>query len=70
VTQLHALVQQYLQLRGELEDEYNSGPWNSARVNGITDRLVPIERALASLGWRRAPVGPSSEHSDRGAGRN
>jgi hypothetical protein len=62
VTQLNALVQQYLQLRGELEDEYNSGSWNSARVNGIADRLVPIEMALASLGWRRAP-GASHEHS-------
>jgi hypothetical protein len=58
VTRLNVLVQQYLQLRGELEDEYNSGRWDSARVNHIADRLVPIELTLASLGYRHAPAGP------------
>ncbi len=67
MTRLDGLIQQYLQLRTDLEAAYASNEWNSVRVDDITDRLVPIEFALASLGYRRAPSGLGGESSSRQA---
>lgn len=39
----------YDRLRRELDDAYAAPQWDSRRIDMITERMAPLERALASL---------------------
>lgn len=41
---------EYESLRAELDAAYAEAVWDSARIDGITARMAPLERALAA--WR------------------
>lgn len=39
----------YEHLRSELDAAYSAAVWDSQRINLITERMVPVEMALASI---------------------
>ena len=41
---------EYQSLRAELDDAYAEAEWDSARIDRITARMAPLERALSA--WR------------------
>ena len=46
---LDELNGKYEVLRGELDAAYSAQVWDSDRINLITEQLVPVELALASI---------------------
>ena len=40
----------YATLRAELDAAYAEPVWDATRIDGITERMAPIERAIAA--WR------------------
>ena len=44
---LEALNDQYRQLRAELDAAYAASVWDSRALDRITEKLVPVELALA-----------------------
>lgn len=47
--QLDELKGRYARLRSELDKAYAATVWDSNHINRITDEIVPVEYALASL---------------------
>ena len=47
--ELQALLRRYLELRAELADAYRCVPWQSARLDPLTNDLVEIEQRIAVL---------------------
>lgn len=48
-SQLDELKGRYARLRSELENAYAATVWESSDINRITDEIVRVEYALASL---------------------
>jgi hypothetical protein len=55
---LDELHGKYEHLRSELDAAYTAPVWDSNRINLITEQLVPVELALASI---------QSRHNDTGS---
>ena len=51
---LEELNGKYQHLRDELDAAYAAPVWDSNRINRITEEMVPVELALASLECERS----------------
>ena len=51
---LDELNGQYEHLRSELDAAYSAPVWDSQRINLITEQMVPVEMALASIQTSRS----------------
>lgn len=58
------LTGEYETLRAELDAAYAEPVWDTARIDGITERMAPIERAIAA--WR-LPLQTAREGAPSGA---
>ena len=51
---LDELNGKYEHLRSELDAAYSAPVWDSQRINLITEQMVPVEMALASIQTSRS----------------
>lgn len=56
-SQLDELKGRYARLRSELENAYAATVWESSDINRITDEIVRVEYALASLEFETTEEG-------------
>ena len=49
---LDDLAGRYADLRDELDAAYTDPVWDSSRIDRIAEQLIPVERALATFGYR------------------
>jgi hypothetical protein len=57
--QLDELNGKYQHLRSELDAAYAAPVWDSNLINQIATELIPVELALASLGFQSTDEGAS-----------